>query len=186
MTTALQAARALAIGIALGVLGCGYRTLDASRDPAAPFAVVGAIPRAPSAGAAAAAEAGARSELARAGVLATGAQASAGAAAIEIELVRVEEEGAGIAVDPGAGAAPLARGLRVTVTGRARLWAAGGQRPTPLRETGDVRASFTISRGQGDAAATAAAREDAARIAGRRLGERLARRILGVPDPDIE
>lgn len=184
MTIALQAARALAIGIAFGVLGCGYRTLDASRDPAAPFAVVGAIPRAPAAGTAAAAEAGARSELARAGVLATGAQASAGAAAIEIELVRVEEEGAGIAVGPNA--APLARGLRVTVTGRARLWAAGGQRPTPLRETGDVRASFTISRGQGDAAATEAAREDAARIAGRRLGERLARRILGVPDPDIE
>ncbi len=182
MTIALPSARALAIGIAFGVLGCGYRTLDASRDPAAPFAVVGAIPRAPSAGAAAAAEAGARSELARAGVLATGAQASAGAAAIEIELVRVEEEGVGIAVDPGAGAAPLARGLRVTVTGRARLWAAGEL----LRETGDVRASLTVSRGQGDAAAMAAAREDAARLAGRRLGERLARRILGIPDPDIE
>lgn len=163
-------------------LGCGYRPLSQdARAPAAPFAVTGALPGAPYSDAAAAVEAGARSEFARAGVLATPGQASAGSSVIAIELLRVEEEGAGIAIDP-ASDAPLARGLRVTVTGRARLWAAGGL----LRETGDVRSSLVVSRGQGDAAVASAAIKDAARLAGRRLGERLARRILGLPDPGGE
>lgn len=165
-------------------LGCGYRPLqEGARDPAAPFTVIGALPEAPYSDAAAAAEAGARSELARAGMLATPGQASAGSSAIAIELLRVDEEGAGIAIDPASGA-PLARGLRVTVTGRARLWAAGGR--DLLRETGDVRSSLVVSRGQGDAAAASTAVKDAARLAGRRLGERLARRILGLPDPGGE
>jgi hypothetical protein len=170
--------------IAVAALGCGYRPLNASApDPEAPFTVIGSLPETPSSATAAAAEAGARSELARAGVLATASQASAGSSAIEIELLRVEEEGAGIAIDSASGA-PLARGLRVTVTGRAKLWAAGGR--SILRETGDVRSSLVVSRGQGDAAAVSAAVKDAARLAGRRLGERLARRILGLPDPAVE
>lgn len=217
---------ALAVGLVLAALGCGYRPLHAGSgaeasddggsalDPAAPFAVIGALPRAPSAAAAAAAESGARSELARAGVLASGAEASAGCSTIEIELLRIEEEAAGIALYTGTDAAtdtatdaatdtatgtPLARGLRVTVTGRARLWPAGSlgtasprgttappPKRAPLRDTGDVRATLVLSRGQGDAAATSASRDDAARLAGKRLGERLARRILGLPDPADE
>lgn len=175
---------AAALGIVFAALGCGYRPLndDVARDRSARFTVAGALPNAPYSDAAAAAEAGARAELARAGALAT--KASEESPTLSIELLRVDEEAAGIAMDPASGA-PLARGLRVTVTGRARAWAAGG-RSNLLRETGDVRASVVFSRGSGDAAASSAAVKDAARLAGRRLGERLARRILGLPDPGAE
>lgn len=168
-------------------LGCGYSPLYASRDPLGPFAVAGGPHRIPSAVAAVAAEAGARAELARAGMLAScSPRSSSECSVILIEILRLEEETAGIAADgsPFAGPpAPMARGLRVTVTGRARLVARGAD---AARDTGDVRSSFVLGRGDGDAASISVAREEAVRIAARRLGERLAGRILGVPDASDE
>jgi hypothetical protein len=142
----------------------------------------------------AAAEAGARSELARAGMLASCSPSAPSAcpAVLMIDVVRLEEESAGIAAADGmslsgspstSSPSPLGRGLRLTVTGRARLLVSGA---SVARDTGDVRSTFVLSRGDGDAAALTPVREQAVRHAARRLGERLARRILGVPDPSDE
>jgi hypothetical protein len=73
---------------------------------------------------------------------------------------------------------PLARAIRVTVTGRATL-RRGGE---VARDTGDVRVGEVIARA-GDPAGAVIAREEAAARAARRLGERLTRRLLGFPEP---
>lgn len=193
----LAAIAAFAFAIACSS-ACGYRSVHApgtdyapgTEDPAGPFAIIGSPSRvAYAAAAVAAAEAGARSELARAGQLAScSPDADARCAAIVVEILRVEELPEGIAVAgaaPVEGAIPLARGVRVTVTGRARVRAAGA-RASFLRDTGDVRSSEVIARGEEDGRASARSqidRDEALRIAATTLGERLARRLLGIPDP---
>jgi hypothetical protein len=177
-----------AVALAALCAGCGYHLVHAVADPLGPFTVTAGPLRAPDAALAAAAEEGARAELSRAGALAgRGAPAE-----IEIELLRVDEASEGVAlteplargfggrapiVEPNL---PLARGVRVTATGRARIRPAGGS--SAERETGDVQASEVAAVASGVAAA-AVTRDEAARRAARRLGETLVRRLLGVPAP---
>lgn len=142
----------------------------------------------------AAAEAGARAELARAGQLAScSPRRDDPCTAMIVEILRVEEASEGIAIasqatppraSPDAPAYPLARGIRITVTGRARIRPSAALRD--LRDTGDVRATEVVSQGSGDAVRAQADRDESVRLASRKLGERLARRLLGVPDPGDE
>jgi hypothetical protein len=167
--------RALAALAALALTGCGYHLVHAPADPAGPFAVVGGRAYTPDAAAMAAAEEGARAELARAGELASGASA---AGVIEVEILRVDEVADGITLAPGRPDLPLARGVRVTAVGRARMRRAGAV----VRDTGDVRAGETVAAA-GGAARGVAVGDEATRAAARRLGEILVRRLLGFPEP---
>lgn len=167
--------RLLTRAVLLFVGGCGYHFAHAPVDPLGPFAIGSAAIRVPDAALAAAAEEGARAELSRAGQLAPSARGAP--AEIEIEVLRVDEIAEGIAAGTQEG--PLARGVRVTATGRARIRKAGAG---VVRDTGDVRASDVA----GTAAAlgpAAVARDEAGRAAARRLGEILVRRLLGFPEP---
>ena len=172
---ALAASGALAGTLALALAGCGYRLVHAPDDPLGPFVVVAGRVHVPDAPAVASAEEGARAELGRAGQLASGG----GGARVEIEVLRIDETSEGVALAPGK-TAPLARGVRVTVIGRARLRRAGSD--VVERDTGDVRASEVAARADG-AGAGALVRDELGRAAARRLGEALVRRLLGVPDP---
>jgi hypothetical protein len=136
--------------------------------------VHGGEARTPYATVMAAAEEGARAELSREGALAGGGE---GRAALVVEVLRVDETSEAIAIAKGA-RDPLARSIRVTVTGRATL----RRGEDVARDTGDMRASEVFAGG-GDAVSGEVAREQAAMLAGRRLGERMARRILGYPEP---
>lgn len=168
--------------------GCGYQPAHAPRDEAGPFAVVGLRAYTPHAFMIASAEAGARSELGRAGQLASCAPAGGAAIApggcptIALEIVRVDEEAAALRVDRG-DPRLIARGVRITVTGRARVRAGAGG--ATLRDTGDMSTTDVFARPD-DPAAAAAAREEAGRLVSRRLGERLVRRLLGRPEPAFE
>jgi hypothetical protein len=165
--------RRFALALVL-LTSCGYHPVHAVRDPLGPFAVVAGPVHAPDADLAAAALEGARAELARAGEL-----GDRGApAAIEIELLRVDETSEGIALSsPGL---PLARAVRVTALGRARVRRAGSA--AAERDTGDVRASDVVGRGSA-AAQALVLRDEAGRAAARRLGEVLVRQLLGFAEP---
>lgn len=130
---------------------------------------------------------GAREELAREGALAAGE----GYPRLEIEVLRVDEasDAIGAARSAAGGAlAPRARGTEVGIVARAWVvFAAGAE---PLRDTGDVRALDLA--GADDPAGAAASpvsgdrrdffrHEDVLRAAARRVGIRLAQRVLGHP-----
>jgi hypothetical protein len=164
--------RGIVAAASLLLAGCGYHLANAVSDPLGPFVVRGGEVKVPYAAAIAAAEEGARSELSRSGQLSPGGQGSA----LVIAVDRVDEGATGIAA--GAAGAPIARGIRITVIGRAWIEAGG----SIARETGEVRASEVMAA-PGDAATAIAAREEALDRAARRLGERMARQILGEIDP---
>lgn len=180
------AARILLAALAACLGGCGYQLAHPPIDPAGPFALEGGRVLVASAVVVSAAEAGARAELARAGQLAqcnpTRGPAAPGSpcAALVLDVLRLDEQSAAIAVAGPQGARyPLARALRITVTGRAYL---RRSRAAPAeRDTGDMNATEMVARAD-DPAAFALAREDAARLAARRLGESLVRRFLGFPE----
>ena len=165
--------KALALALASLLPACGYHLGHVPLDPLGPFSLASSPLRVPDAALAAAAEEGARAELSRSGQLASGGAP----AEIEIELLRVDETSEGIAV--GAQGIPLARGVRVTAIGRARLLGRGGK---VTRDTGDVRSSEVAATAPGVGQAVVVG-DEAGRAAARRLGETLVRRILGVPDP---
>lgn len=167
---------ALSLAVALAFGGCGYRLGHAPADPLGPFVVVAGRVYVPDAASIAAAEEGARAELARAGELAPGGATGS----VELEVLRIDETSEGIALAPGKAAMPLARGVRVTVLGRARLRRAGSE--AVERDTGDLRVSEVAARADG-AAAGGLVRDEVGRAAARRLGEALVRRLLGVPEP---
>lgn len=201
-------------GLVLALGGCGYQLAHTDGDVVGPFVVVGGRAFTPYASAMDAAEAGARAELARAGQLASCASfaarrgeprhafeprrtieasgrepndVAASCPAILVELLRIDEEAAGIRIDErplsAGGPFPVARGLRITVTGRARLHA--GAEGVVRRDTGDMTTTDVFARSE-DPLQAMAAREEAGRLASRRLGERLVRRLLGRPEPTFE
>ena len=165
--------------------GCGYQAEYARAAPER-FSVV--VTEAKNADAIAADEvaSGVRDELARRGAL-TGARYPR----IEVEVLRQDERSESIArfAGPG-GAVPEARSLTVGLV--ARGWIRMHAGDDPLRDTGDLRASDlrAVDRDPGGAAnlrADALHDEDARSAVARRLGERMARRILGDPvAPDEE
>ncbi len=193
---ALRAA-AMGVAVALSTPGCGYGPPRAATDPLGPFAVAGGRARTPHAAAMAAAEAGARDELSRAGQLSTCGWAAGGkgppCTVVVVDILRVDVSSAGVALEPsptslGPGVVtsePRARGLSVTVLGRATLHR--GPAEPPLRDTGDVLAEEVVATPPGapvsDPALSTLARDEATRRAARRLGERMVRRLLGRPEP---
>lgn len=179
--------------VAAVVAGCGYRPLYAGEQGEERFAVTGISPLVADASVVAEVEAGVRAGLARAALLRGGG----GYPRVVVEVLRIDTQSEGIAAVPGgvrppevggvvvAGAGPLqplARGTRVGVVARAWLERAeGGPRE---RQTGDLRA-VDVMEVESDARLEALRLDDASRAAARRLGERLARRVLGEPEaPD--
>ncbi|MET0595924.1 MAG: hypothetical protein ABW133_24705 [Polyangiaceae bacterium] len=180
--------------VATFLTGCGYRPLYAGATTEEHFAVTGISPLVADASVVAEVEAGMRSGLARAAVLRGGE----GYPRVVVEVLRIDAQSEGIAAVPGgvqpievagipvtgsqAPLRPLARGTRIGVL--ARAWverAEGGPRE---RETGDLR-TVDVMQVESDARLEALRLDDASRAAARRLGERLARRVLGEPEaPD--
>jgi hypothetical protein len=125
--------------------------------------------------------AGVREELARGGALASGD----GFPRCEVEILRADEASDGIAATPDGtgGLAPQSRATRVGMVARAWvLRAPGAERE---RDTGDVRAFETVAVAA-DARTSTFRHSDALRVAGRRVGKRLASRIMGFPAPTDE
>jgi hypothetical protein len=120
--------------------------------------------------------AGAREELAFAGRLDRGD----GFPRIEIEVLRSDVASAGVAA---AGGLPTARASEIGLV--ARAWLATSAGAAPRADTGDLRAeeSSAIDAPAGvlDPRGAAFHDTDALRAAARRLGRRLAQKILGLP-----
>jgi hypothetical protein len=198
VTSGLGRARlALAQLFSLAVAGallaaCGYRPLYAGAQGEERLAVTGVTPLVADASVVAEVEAGVRAGLARAALLRGGG----GYPRVVVEVLRIDTQSEGIAAVPGGvrpevgGASvdaagplrPLARGTRVGVL--ARAWLERSQGGPKERQTGDLRA-VDVMQVEADARVEALRLDDTSRAAARRLGERLARRVLGEPDaPD--
>lgn len=166
----------LVLAFALSLASCaGYQPVHGGAT-AEHFSVVLSESKAPDAVASDEVLAGVREELARTGALASGASYPR----CEVEILRVDEAAEGIAATPGAGGqlVPGARATRVGLVARAWVQRAPGAERE--RDTGDVRAFETIALA-GDARGATFRHSDALRAAGRRLGRRLASRIMGLP-----
>lgn len=166
---------------ALALVSCGYAPVH-SGVPVERLHVVLTESKVPDAVASDEVLAGVREELARVGTLAPGE----GFPRFEIEVLRADEAGEGIAAAPAEGSVRLVPEARATRVGLvARAWilrAPGGERE---RDTGDVRSFETVATAV-DARAATFRHSDALRAAGRRLGKRLAMRIMGLPSATDE
>ena len=153
-----------------GFLACGYHAVYAE---GAEEKLHIRLAHAPVANAAAADEvvSGAREQLAREGALASGD----GFPRLEIEIVRIDETSAGVLSN---GNQPSAGGTYRAVVARAWIVARAGADRT--RDTGDVR-SEDLAAAQSAAVADELAAIDGARAVARRLGRRIALRVLGHP-----
>lgn len=177
----MKGSPAFALLLASGVLAsCGYQPVHggASREH---LHVVLSESKVPDAVASDEVLAGVREELARGGALAAGA----GYPRCEVEVLRADESSEGVSATPEADGrlAPQSRATRVGLVARAWvLRTPGGERE---RDTGDVRA-FEIVAVAPDARSSTFRHSDALRAAGRRVGKRLAARILGIPAPTDE
>jgi hypothetical protein len=126
---------------------------------------------------------GAREELARAGAL----EAGEGYPRLEIEVLRADETSEGIAARATGASGPVARGTSVALL--ARAWVAAAAGAPAQSDTGDVRAEESIAvdevgvdgAGGLDPRASAFHHADASRAAARRLGRKLAAKVLGQP-----
>ena len=175
------------------VAACGYRPLYSGAQGEERLAVTGITPLVADASVVAEVESGVRAGLARAALLRGGG----GYPRVVVEVVRIDAQSEGIAAIPGGvrqpevggvpvgGAGPLlplARGTRVGVV--ARAWLERVEGGPKERQTGDLRA-VDVMQVEADARVEALRLDDASRAAARRLGERLARRVLGEPEaPD--
>jgi hypothetical protein len=123
---------------------------------------------------------GVREALAREGALAGGE----GWPRVEVEVLRAAEASEGIAAGASATApAPEARGIAVRVV--ARAWIVASPGAAPERDTGDVTSEDVIavdgSKGALSLRSATFHETDAVRAAARRLGERLGRKVIGIP-----
>jgi hypothetical protein len=166
--------RALVLALLACAAGCGYRPLhEVNAGEASRFHI--ALVRADVADPTAADEvaSGAREELAKEGALAAGE----GYPRVEIEVLRADETSDAVAAAAGA-AKPAARATEVGLVARAWIVAdAGGPK---LRDTGDVHAEDLVGA-EADARVDALRHADALRAVARRMGARLARKVLGEP-----
>jgi hypothetical protein len=166
------------IGIFLG-FGCGYEPVHEARSGER-LRVASVPSKVARADAVQEVMAGARAELSRSGALAPGS----GYPRMVLEVLRVDEKSTGIAApEPLAGPHPLARGSSVAVVGRA--WVEPGRGAVATRDTGDVRRVERYAS-EADARIEAMRHDEAVRAAARELGRALARRVLGLPEPDVE
>jgi hypothetical protein len=116
---------------------------------------------------------GAREQLARDGALALGE----GYPRVEIEVLREDETSDGVAAPAGVDA-PVARGLEVALV--ARAWLVSAPDAPHEHDTGDMRAGDLVSP-RPDAQQDLLAHLDASRAVARRIGTRLALKVLGHP-----
>lgn len=176
--------------LASAALGCGYGPLNTMRDPSGPYALRLGLVRAISPEASVDMLQGARSVLAKAGMLsgeACDGEEPQSCALLVIDLLRIDEESAAPGWDESEKAV-IARGIWVRVLGRARLYRRG-EAQTLLRDTQDMAAGVLIARSGSDTNTRAESntpnfafsRSQALSAAARRLGERLALKILGLP-----
>jgi hypothetical protein len=169
--------------LAVLLLGCGYHAVyggDAEK-----LHVVLLRSRVADAVASADVVSGVRERLAKEGALAGGD----GYPRVEVEVLRADEGSEGIAApnDAGAGASanggPRARATLVGLVARAHLVRSEGG--PEERDTGDMRATDLVASdvtlGVPDPRSDLLHHEDALRGVARRLGERIALRILGIP-----
>ena len=170
----------LALSFVAVLSACGYQPVHGAAG-AKHLSVVLSASKVPDAVASDEVLAGVREELARAGALASGASYPR----CEVEVLRMDESAEGIAALPAEGAplVPQARATRVGLLARAWIVeSAGAERE---RDTGDVRTFETVATAP-DARGATFRHSDALRAAGRRLGRRLASRIMGLPSPGDE
>lgn len=162
------------------VAGCGYHTAFGGARPSYRLTVASAPLAVPHPEVLQAVLSGVRAELGRDGVLESGAAYPR----LVVELLRVDEVASGIAAtSTSRGTLPLARASAVGVA--ARAWIEERAGGPPARDTGDVRSVETVSQGD-DPLSGSLAVGQAARAAGRRTGESLARRALGMAEPAVE
>lgn len=174
MIRAARAAAFLTLALALASPGCGYTLANTPDAALGPFTVRAAAATSPDAVATTAAIESAQRELARAGLL----SARGDGAVLTISITRVDERGEGIAAGSSPGGAPVARGIRLTIVGRATAPATSR---AGARDSGEITVSEVFAAS--GATIGILARDDAAERAGARLGERLVRRVLGDLDP---
>lgn len=168
--------RALALVVALGIAACGYRPVQGTTPDGARLHVVLATSNVADAVATDEVLAGVRDELSRLGALAAGD----GYPRVEVEVLRADEAAEGVAAVPNADGRllPTSRATRVGIV--ARAWVSRRPSADPERDTGDVRSLESVAAA-GDARAASFRHIDALRAAGRRVGRRLADRVLGLP-----
>ena len=152
-----------------GSSACGYAPVREVVAPG-PLAVVRGEGRVADARADDEAVLGAKAALAREGVA-----REDGFPRLVIELVRLEERSSGILA---AGGDPRARGVTLTLVGRA--YVVGAPDGEPEWESGDVALSAEIAAGN-DPRADALARDDGLRALARKLGQALVERRFGYP-----
>lgn len=155
--------------------GCGYQSIYAAPTSAKLSVHVGEVMVAEPLAAQAAAN-GARSELAGAGLLASGAQYPR----LVVDVLRVDELSRGIHVQDGQ---PRAGGMSIALTVRGRIFNAENQEPR--LDTGDLRRSVQVS-GDSDPRADSSSYDAALRSAAELAGRAVARAALGIPEPNEE
>jgi hypothetical protein len=162
------------------LLGCGYHTAFGASGPSYRLTVASAPLGIPHPEVLQAVLSGVRAELGKDGALESGA----GYPRLVVELLRVDEVAAGIAATSTArGSLPLGRASAIGVSGRGWIEEKPGN--GPVRDTGDVRTVETVAQDE-DALSGSLAFGQAARAAGRRTGESIARRALGMAEPGLE
>jgi hypothetical protein len=177
----------------LGLVSCGYRPLYGGSSGEDRFCVVSLSPLVADLAVVTQVEAGLRAGLAERG----GLRGGGGYPRVVVEVLRIDAASAGIAAVPGGTRgtvvgglplatggppSPLARGTRIGVL--ARAWVERTPEGAHERDTGDQRAVETMTA-EPDAKLESLRLDDASRAAARRLGRRLARKVLGEPDaPD--
>ncbi len=169
--------------LALGLGGCGYHAVHGSGPDGAGserLHVVLVHARVADAITSDEVASGVRTTLAKEGALASGA----GYPRVEIEVLRADESSEGIVAVGGAHGAPRARASEVGIV--ARAWIVRTEGGAQERDTGDVRALDVVAtpaRGEtgGELATESFRHDDALRAVARRVGQRLALRILGHP-----
>lgn len=171
----------LLLGSGLPLVGCGYRPVYGAPAEAR-LTVVPAPQTTPRLEVVHQVMAGVRRELSAAGALRPGSAYPR----VVVEVLRVDELPTGIAALPGEDGdrrRPRARGSAVGVT--ARAWLVEHEGAEPSRDTGDLR-RVEYAAVVENARLGARVFDDAARVAARRVGRALARRILGRAEPSVE
>ena len=165
-------------GLVAAMSGCGYHAVyandanDASGE-GAKLHVKLVRSLVPDAVAADEVVSGVRDELAQSGALAAGD----GYPRVEVEVLRLDESSEGIGAPRGA-SGPVARGTQVAVV--ARAWIASAAEAPAVHDTGDMRVLDTIGTGT-SAVSDSFQYADATRAAARRMGHKLALKVLGHP-----
>ena len=173
----MKLVRPLGIACILHAISCGYGPVY-SADSSQKLAVALVSARTSDAVASDEVVAGVRDTLAKEGALAPGESYPR----VEVEVLREDETSEGIVgASTPSGHVPVARGTEVGVV--ARAWIVRDAAKNHEADTGDMRSFDLVGAPQEGSglAAEALRHDDALRATARRLGQRLALRVLGHP-----